>query len=57
MLISISGTRDGQPWPARGGEIVLPDAEAAEMCANGYAEPVAEPKAPETRTRRVKSSD
>lgn len=49
MLANISGLRDGQSWPARGGEIVVPDAEGAQLCAQGYAEPVAEVAQPEKR--------
>ena len=41
MRVSISGTRNGQDWPTHGSIIDLPDAEAAEYCANGMAEPVA----------------
>ncbi len=41
MRVQVSGTRDGQDWPPRGSVIDLPDAEAADYCANGMAEPVA----------------
>lgn len=51
LLIELSGDRDGRPWPARGEEVDLPDDEGALMCANGYAEPVAERKRPETRSK------
>lgn len=37
MLVSISGTRDGVEWPARGGLVDLPDAEAADMIRAGLA--------------------
>lgn len=40
MKVSIVGTRDGAEWPPRGGEIDLPDAEGAHMCAAGLAVPV-----------------
>ncbi|MCP2339171.1 hypothetical protein [Actinomadura rupiterrae] len=40
MKHQISGTRDGQEWPAPGGEIELPDVEGAMLCAQGMAEPV-----------------
>jgi len=40
MLISIDGTVDGTPWPARGGTIDLPDHVAADLVANRYAEQV-----------------
>lgn len=33
----ISGLRNGEPWPGRGGEIDLPDDEAEGMIANGSA--------------------
>lgn len=38
MLVSITGTIDGKPWPVRGGEIELADHVAADLIANGYAE-------------------
>jgi hypothetical protein len=52
MLASISGLRDGVPWPARGGQIELPAGEAEELIAGGLAkkyekadeEPDAEPE-------------
>lgn len=37
MIVSITGTRDGQDWPAAGGSIDLPDAEASELIAAGLA--------------------
>lgn len=42
MKVGVSGTRNGQPWPARGETLDLPDDEGAQMCASGMAEPVAE---------------
>lgn len=41
MKVGLSGTRNGQPWPASGDEVNLPDAEGADLCAAGLAEPVA----------------
>lgn len=38
MKVTISGTRDGQPWPERGGVKDLPDDEAKHMVAAGLAE-------------------
>ena len=38
MLVSISGTRDGQDWPARGELATLPADEAAAMTAAGLVE-------------------
>lgn len=49
MTSALSGLRDGAPWPARGGEIVVPDAEGADLCAQGYAVPVAVVDEPEKR--------
>lgn len=37
MLGQISGTRDGQPWPAPGDTIDLPDDEARDLMATGIA--------------------
>ena len=49
MLTPISGTRNGVAWPPVGGVTNLPAEEAADMIANGYAEP-AEPAGPATET-------
>lgn len=38
MKVTISGTRDGQPWPERGKAVDLPDDEAKHMVAAGLAE-------------------
>lgn len=37
MRIAIGGYRNGQEWPAPGGTIDVPDHEAADLIANGYA--------------------
>lgn len=42
MKVSISGTRCGQPWPPAGDVIDLPDTEAASLCGQRLAEPVAQ---------------
>lgn len=46
MLERILGTRDGKPWPPRGGVIDLPDNEALALFAHGYAQPVPPAKTP-----------
>ncbi|MET8172846.1 hypothetical protein [Streptomyces clavifer] len=40
MLVEMTGTRDGQPWPAKGREADLPTAAAAHLVASGIAEEV-----------------
>ncbi|MCP3817829.1 hypothetical protein NLX86_06665 [Streptomyces sp. A3M-1-3] len=40
MLVAMSGTRNGQEWPARGEVADLPTAEAAHLVASGVAEEV-----------------
>lgn len=50
MIVAISGERDGVQWPVPGGEIEVPDAEGAELCTQGYAEPVATPPPRHTAT-------
>lgn len=45
MTATISGTRDGNDWPALGGLIDVPSVEAAELIANGFARAVVEQKA------------
>ncbi len=53
MRVRISGTRDGADWPPVGGELDLPDREAVELIAAGYAAPV--PDAPiETATNELR---
>jgi len=43
MLVDVTGTRgDGQPWPARGEEVDVPDDEGADLIKSGIAEGVAE---------------
>lgn len=42
MLVSLTGFRNGQPWPPRGEFVELPEAEAADMVNSGHAAP-AEP--------------
>ncbi|MFJ2733688.1 hypothetical protein [Streptomyces sp. NPDC087317] len=39
MKVTISGTRDGQPWPERGQSVDLPDHEAEQMVSAGLAVP------------------
>ncbi|MGW0647889.1 hypothetical protein ACWD4T_03635 [Streptomyces umbrinus] len=38
MKVTISGTRNGEPWPERGGIKELPDGEAKYMIGVGLAE-------------------
>jgi hypothetical protein len=40
MLVSISGTINGQDWPVRGGEIDVPAQVADDLIVNKYAEAV-----------------
>ena len=40
MMVAISGSHDGEPWPARGQEVTLPRIDAEEYLRLGYAEPV-----------------
>ena len=54
MLVNMSGTRNGEEWPAKGEVAELPTAEAAHYVASGIAEqvsaPEVEPEQPETAT-------
>lgn len=58
MRVLLSGNRNGVPWPPVNEVLDLPDAEAAELCASGLAEPVVDTRAerataptPEKRTQ------
>ncbi|MCX3064208.1 hypothetical protein [Streptomyces beihaiensis] len=42
MKAEVSGARNGRPWPRRGGIVDVSDAEGADLCASGIAEPVAD---------------
>jgi hypothetical protein len=42
MLVSISGTIDGQPWAERGEIMQVADAVALDLLSNKYAEAVNE---------------
>ena len=51
MSVDISGTRgDGRDWPRRGESIMVDDAEGAELCASGMAEPVAQKDSDDAET-------
>lgn len=51
MKEQITGTRDGVRWPAPGGEVDLPDVEAAKLVAADRAEAVAEKQSERTEKR------
>lgn len=38
MKTQIGGYRNGEAWPPAGGTVDVPDHEAADLIANGYAE-------------------
>lgn len=40
MKIHITGSRNGRPWPPKGGIVDLPDHEAADLIAAGHAQEV-----------------
>jgi hypothetical protein len=52
MKVQVSGYRDGERWPDIGGDLSVSDTEGAELCAQGFAEPVAEPAKPERATAK-----
>lgn len=48
LLVSISGTRNGQPWPPAGNVVDLPDDEAQHMVEREQAIPEADFRSAET---------
>jgi hypothetical protein len=42
MKIEVSGARNGVAWPKRGETLEVSDAEGADLCSSGLAEPVAD---------------
>lgn len=63
MLRHITGSRDGVAWPLKGGEIDLPDHEAADLIAAGHAkeapdaDPIASPVAEDLDAGPVPGDD
>ncbi|AGP56183.1 hypothetical protein [Streptomyces rapamycinicus] len=55
MKAAISGTRDGEPWPARGGVVELPQDEAEHLIGAGLAEDAASGE-PVEETATVKAA-
>lgn len=51
MLVAMTGSRDGQPWPPKGEEAELPTAAATHLVASGVAERV-DDEAPRKRRPR-----
>jgi hypothetical protein len=50
MKVSVSGSRDGKPWPSVGETATVGDEEGADLCTAGLAEPVATKKKTEKAT-------
>jgi hypothetical protein len=44
MRVEVSGLRDGQPWPPRGGTLEVPDDEAVLLIERQMAVPVHDPE-------------
>ncbi|UPT41774.1 MULTISPECIES: hypothetical protein [Streptomyces] len=57
MKVTVSGTRDGEPWPEKGGDVDLPDNEAKQLIAAGLAaEPDNEPEVEEATAPPAETS-
>lgn len=50
LIYRLDGTRNGEPWPAIGGEIDVPTSEAVNLISHGYAVPVLTPQVQERAT-------
>ena len=50
LIYRLDGTRNGEPWPAVGGEIDVPTSEAVNLISHGYAVPVLVPQVQERAT-------
>lgn len=44
MKVDVTGTRNGDPWPARGETLDVSDDEARELIHAGIADPVVDKK-------------
>lgn len=56
MRAKITGTRDGADWPSIGGEVDLPESEAADLITTGLAVEVATAAEPEKPAKRGRAS-
>ncbi|ARF75685.1 hypothetical protein B7C62_28085 [Kitasatospora albolonga] len=57
MKVTVSGTRDGEPWPEKGSVVDLPDGEAKQLIAAGIAaEPDDEPEVEEATAPPAEAS-
>ena len=50
LIYKMEGLRNGQRWPAVGGEIDVPTSEAMNLISHGYAVPVPAPQVQERAT-------
>ena len=50
LIYRLEGTRNGEAWPAVGGEIDVPTSEAINLINHGYAVPVPVPQVQERAT-------
>lgn len=50
LIYKLEGLRNGQRWPAVGGEIDVPTSEAVNLISHGYAVPVLTPQVQERAT-------
>ncbi|MFD7428410.1 hypothetical protein ACFV6Z_15380 [Streptomyces sp. NPDC059818] len=57
MLQQMSGTRNGEDWPARGAVTDLPTGEAQHLVASGIAEEVGDEPEVETATAPTTSEE
>ncbi|MET8401390.1 hypothetical protein [Streptomyces sp900116325] len=57
MLVEMTGSRDGEPWPAKGKTVDLPTAAAAHLVSAGIAEAADEDKPPRKGGRRAAVSN
>lgn len=57
MIVSITGTRNGQDWPAAGETVDLPDAEARDLVAGGLAVQLDAKAAPVVETAAIEAPE
>jgi hypothetical protein len=57
MKVELSGTWNGQSWPARGDVADVDDAIGARVCSAGLAEPVGDHKADVETTTKADTSE
>ncbi|MFF5977171.1 hypothetical protein ACFY7C_37365 [Streptomyces sp. NPDC012769] len=57
MRVTLPGSRNGAPWPAKGATLDVPDDEAEQLIRYGAADPAEPPPADPPASKRRKTEE